>query len=134
MIGEHSEMVVEVSKSDALVTLRKNREQHLKIVKEARDGYLKQAQAAIEKRLGQLREGKIVVLHFGLSVPEDHTQEYDTAIRMLELHQRETVSMSATQVQTLMMDQWSWQHRFLMTNSSYSQTASAMVGATENSE
>lgn len=119
---------VSVDKKELLAQLKNNRERHGKIVAEARDGYIVKAREALEKRLGQLRDGKLVSLSFHLSPPQDHTKEYDTIIQMLELHIDDNVQLSASQVRNFFMDEWDWKHRFLATNALYSKMASDEVG------
>jgi hypothetical protein len=113
-----------VNKQEALETLRSNRTRHHKIVEEARVGYVRKAKALLNDKLEELATGKITGLRFDLQVPEDHTDDYDLAIRMLELHSKDTIEMSATDVRTLMMDEWDWLRSFLFTNARYANSAS----------
>jgi len=115
--------------SEVLATLRTNREDHARIVKEARIGYVERAQVEVTKRLAQLKEGQIVSLSFDLRVPLDYTKVYDTAIKMLELHQQDTIQLEAVHVRNLMQDQWDWTDAFYGTNSVYSKSASDKIGA-----
>ena len=112
-----------VDKQEALETLRDNRTRHHKIVEEARVGYVNKARALLNDKLEELRSGKITGLRFDLKPPEDHTEDYDLAIKMLELHSEDTIEMSAMDVRTLMMDDWEWMHSFLFSNVRYSNSA-----------
>lgn len=112
---------ITANKKEILVTLRKNREEHQSIVKEARVVYAKKAEAAIMKKLDALRSGKIVSLAFQLTAPLDYTTVYDTAIRALELHTGETINLSADQVRNLIDDQWDWTQNFTASNRLYSE-------------
>jgi hypothetical protein len=120
-----NDMEIEANTAETLATLKKNREDHAGIVEEAREGYMKKAEEVLQKRLGQLREGKLVDLLFRVSPPQDHTKVYDTAIRMLELHKKDTIVLNADQVRNLEMDEWGWSESFYMSNSAYSETAMA---------
>ena len=110
-----------------LDTLRTNRETHAKIVAEAREGYVNKAKVALEQRLSELKEGKIVRLQFSLSAPVDHTRSYDTAIKMLEMHQEDTIVLTSEQVSCFVMDQWNWKNQWLLVNRAYSGTAAQMA-------
>jgi hypothetical protein len=112
---------ITANKKEILVTLRKNREEHQSIVKEARVVYAKKAEAAIMKKLDALRSGKIVSLAFQLAAPLDYTTVYDTAIRALELHTGDTIDLSADQVRNLVDDTWDWTGQFMASNSLYSE-------------
>lgn len=121
-------MQVTVKKAEALTIVRGNREAHAAIVAEAREGYLDKARKALSDKMEKLLKGKVVALSFHLSVPRDHTKEYDTAIKMLEMHTGDTVGLTAGQVRTLIQDEWDWKDRFYATNSAYSGTARAAQG------
>ena len=117
------EITTLVDKKEALKTLRANRERHHKIVEEARVGYVEKAKAKLAAKLDELSSGKLVALRFDLQVPEDHTDDYDLAIRMVELHTEDTIEMTSTDVRTLMMDEWDWLRSFLFTNARYANSA-----------
>jgi len=120
-------MRIVASRDEVLATLRKNREGHAQIVAEAREGYVAKAQEALTRRLGQLREGKIVDLSFSLKPPKDHTDEYDTAIAMMELHQDETIALTSEQVRSLIQDKWDWTQDFLVGSAHYSKRADELL-------
>lgn len=114
-------------KEETLKTLKENQLTHKKIVKEARKGYMEKARKALEKRLKALEKGELVSLTFELRPPQDHSTGYETAIKMLELHQENTIKLSADQVRPFLMDRWDWTDDFLMTNSVYSATAEKLI-------
>jgi len=118
-----SSMTIVAKKTAVLATLQANREKHSSIVKEARAGYMDKAQAALSAKMDQLRSGKLAALSFSLRVPADYTKVYDTAIRMLELHQNDTIELDAAQVRNLMQDEWDWTDQFYGTNMVYSKMA-----------
>lgn len=110
-----------------LATLRTNRDKHKQIVDEAKAGYIEKAKDVLMRRFEQLKAGKITNLIFLLRVPVDQTKVYDTAIRMLEFHQNDTLELDGGQVRNLIQDEWDWTDSFYMTNSAYSGTAAANV-------
>jgi hypothetical protein len=116
-------MTISASRESMLTTLRENREKHSAIVKEARAGYMAAAREALKGRLEELERGKFATLHFSLEPPRDHTKVYDTAIRLLELHLEDAITLDAEQVRHLVMDEWDWSRQFIVTNSAYSGTA-----------
>lgn len=113
-------MEVECPKGDVLRALYLNRANHADLVKDARAGYADKALAAMNKRLGELREGKLVSVRFNLEMPTDYTEVYDTAIHMLELHTGETVTLSPDEFRHLIDDKWEWLEHFVAVNSAYS--------------
>lgn len=125
------EMEITAKRVDVLAKLRVNRELHAKVVIEARAGYLRRAQAALEERLAKTKEGKLVSLGFRLQLPQDYTSVYDTAITMMELHTGDEIKLSAGQVRSLMRDEWDWSHTFYSTNAEYSGTAAEKLSGGE---
>ena len=117
-----------VDKDELLERLRTNREEHSGIVAEARKGYVEQARKALEAKLAELADGKVVALHFTLAVPEDHTREYDQVVAMMEMHQGGQVGLTQTQFARYVLDQWEWMSRFLLNSSPYSAMAVAKLG------
>lgn len=106
-----------------LAALIKNRTRHVQVVKEARAGYLVKAREKAKQILADLEAGKITSVSIGLSMPQDHTHVYDTAIAMLKMHTGKTIELDSSQARSLMMDQWDWKMNFLLANSAYSATA-----------
>ena len=113
-----------VDKSVLLARLRENYERHKKVVSEAQKGHLARAQQELKERLKQLADGKMVPLAFHLSLPRDHSEVYETAIEMLEMHTEDKVELRSEEFTRLVQDRWDWSHSFWVTTRDYSATAS----------
>lgn len=111
---------VTVDKVKALAKLKENREQHARLVEEARAGYRAKALAALQQRTAKIREGKTVSLSFQLPLPQDFTREYDMAIAMLEAHEDGVVVLKPDEFRRLMLDEWDWMNAFAGVNAAYS--------------
>ena len=120
-------MTVVCKTKEILDILFKNRETHSKLVAEARQGYVKKAKESLKHRLDQLAEGKIVSLQFNITVPQDYTSVYDTAIQMLKLHQNDTIQLPAKEVRQLVQDEWDWMSHFITSNSGYSASTAKLA-------
>lgn len=135
MLDHHDARTITANVDEVLTALRTNLAEHKEIVEEARAGYLDQAEKALAKRMAQLREGKLVALSFNLQPPQDHSREFDTVIKMLELHKNAhdgninsalvhkpnaTIELKAADVQRFVLNDWSWMDTFLLSNSGYS--------------
>ena len=107
-------------REDVLAKLRENQARHLTILKEANEGYLKEAQASLEARLEEVKAGRLVKLSFSLSRPVSHEKTYEAMISMLEAASDDTLELTMEQQQAFMCDQWDWQEQFLEVSSSYS--------------
>ena len=117
-------MQTTVDRMQLLATLRSNREQHAKIVKEAQEGYLKDAISRANQCLSALTAGKLVSLSkFSTHVPESYASAYDTVISMLEWSTDEKIVLAADEFRQFVQDQWDWKDGFLASNAGYSGTA-----------
>lgn len=113
-------MNIKAKKDAILAQLEKNLEAHSKMVAEAREGYVKRASVELEKRLGQIKEGKLIALTFSLKVPKDYSTVYRTTIGMLKAHTGDEIELSATEYRQLVEDEWDWTRDFAGSNSAYS--------------
>ena len=108
-------MEITANRKEVLATLKKNREDHEAIVKEARVIYIQRARDAVTAKLDQLsgEDAHKVTLSFSISPPHSHKKVYNVAIKMLDMHQGETIVLDSDQVKNLIMDKWNWQEEFL---------------------
>ena len=116
-------MTITADRLKVLEVLRANLEQHKKIVEEARVGYFEAAQKMLRNKLDEMEKAgpnKVVQLTFSLRPPKDHTAEYETVIRMLEMHREQTVELSADEVRQLIENKWDWMKEFVAVNEVYS--------------
>ena len=130
MLDSRDDRTITANVDEVLDALRTNLTEHKEIVTEARRGYLDKAQTMLGKRMAQLRSGKLVRLDFSLSPPTDHSRDFETVIRMLELHAgahvtseaspKATIELKATDVQRFVLNDWSWARDFFVANSAYS--------------
>lgn len=127
-------MKVVVSKSEVISRLRKNRETHSTIVREAQAGYVVAARKMLEDEMKKLEAGKPVRIMVHLELPVDNTKIYDTAIEMLEMHKDDNVTLDAGQFRMFVMNKWDWMEHFLIQNSQYSGTAAGMMSGSNDGE
>lgn len=120
---------VKVDKKAALTELRKNRDAHRAIFLEALAGYKAQALEILEKHIADIKEGKIHRVSVSLPQPEEHTKDYDKAIKMLEMSVDKTIEIDEQSFTCYIMDDWSWKRQFLTSNSSYSNMALATLNS-----
>lgn len=129
-----SSMRIQADRATVLKTLCENREKHSTIVRESREGFVAKALVAVTEKLEKLKKGKVTSLNFALQPPQDHTDVYDTAIKMLSMHTEATITLDSTQVRNLVMDEWDWKFQFLAANSMYSGTAAAELGGKDDDD
>jgi len=114
---------IEVDKGKLLNIMRRNRDAHHAIVLEAQAGFREKVIERLDEMLKMAAEGKKIDINVGLRMPEDHTEEYDTIIGMLELDIHDTVELDMSQYKPWVQDEWGWQRSFTTTNAYYSATA-----------
>ena len=134
MLDRHDTRTITVLVEDVLITLKKNLKEHQVILAEARIGYIKKAKKALVERHALLEEGKLVNMHFDLSIPTDHSKEFETAITMMEMHRDAhnatrdaeipaTYEFKAQDVQQFILNNWMWMDTFLISNAGYSDSS-----------
>jgi hypothetical protein len=124
---------VTVDKAALLADLRRNRATHQAMVAEARAGYIDAALTKLAAAQAELKAGKVASLSFKLPVPKDFTRVYDTTIGQIEAHTGDTLTLSTSEYNMLVEDEWEWVRDFIMANASYSGSTRAW-SATKNFE
>jgi hypothetical protein len=105
--------MVEVKKEEVLTRIRANRDQHRSIYEQAVEGYRKRAIETMEQMIADARKGGEIRQSIHLPVPEDHTEDYDRVIDMLDMEVKATVELSEQEFAWYVRDDWSWKAAFL---------------------
>ena len=135
MFQSNIRITSKVQKAELLKRLRTNREEHIKIIQEARVGYIEHALVALLLRRDQLVAGKPVHLKFNQSPPASQAGIFDTVIAQVEATVDEHIVLQPDEFRQLWLNQWDWMHGFLTSNAAYSGTAAALSrGVDENGE
>lgn len=108
-----------VNKTQLLEALRINRTKHVDIFQQAIEKYREQAIVRFEEYIAQIKAGKSVPRALPLPMPEEHTDDYDRAIQMLEWHLEADVSVTEQEFRQYVQDQWGWYHSFAANSASY---------------
>jgi len=113
---------VNIKKSEVLEALKKNREQFKKDYTVALEGY----RLSIINIMGNyLRDFKKLKLEeidtfpnvpYSYNKPQNHTEEFDTAISMLELEVNDTITLTANEYKQYFLNKWSWYERWRVDN------------------
>lgn len=110
--GEATMQNVKVKRTELLEVLTKNRGEHREVFLQ---GQVKFREAVIERldaMLEAARAGRKIQQHVGLTAPEDHTGDYDRVIAMLGMSVDETITLSAHEFESYVMDRWQWARQF----------------------
>jgi len=109
-----------LDRADLLEKVKHNYASHRQKFEEAVAGYKDAAvqllQDHVERILANAPE-KVVV---SLPWPEDHSEDYERVIEMLEWSEDDQLELNEHQFATYVLDQWGWQEGFTKTYAMYS--------------
>ena len=114
---------VKVDKAELLEKLRENRNAHRAIFEEALKGYHKRVIKLLQKHIDRARKNKREQVYVSIPFPEDHTDDYDAIIAMVEMSLDNEIELDQQSFRQYVLDEWHWKGQFLSTNSAYSKTA-----------
>lgn len=118
---------VTVDKHELRKILEKNMDTHHADFELAWDGFQKKAlqnAESIVKALKNVKKGGQVTLHVNLSPPQNHTDDYQRAIEMLDWEQENRVVLTQGEFMQLVQDDWGWKQNFTASNMMYTGEAS----------
>jgi len=111
---------ITVNKANLIETLILNRDEHRAIFEKATTAYRAKVIEALDRALADAKAGGDLRTYINLPVPEDHTDEFDTAIAMLEWDTADTVELTRGEFQQYVENQWGWRASFAANTMSYS--------------
>jgi len=110
---------ITVSKADLIEKLRANRDEHRSMFIKAQERYRDAMIVELDRALDEARRGDKIRRAFSLPVPEDHTEEFDTAIEMLQWETGEEVQLDQHDFQRYVQNRWGWAASFAANTQSY---------------
>lgn len=108
-----------VKKEDLLNKVRVNRDAHRDIFLRAQEKYREAIIAELDRMLEDARSGRKISRFISLPEPEDHTEDYDRAIGMLEMELRGEIELTETDFAIYVLDQWAWRKAWASSTASY---------------
>lgn len=110
---------VNVDKNALLEVMRANRDKHRQVFLDALEGYRAHALAVLEEQVTALRHGKVPDLRIVIGRPEDHTSDYNRAIKMVEMDLSATFELNEQDFAQYVDDDWHWKGQWLKTSNTY---------------
>jgi len=116
---------IHINKTELLAIVRKNRAEHRDIFLKSQKKYRQVAIKALDAQLKAARNGRPFQLAslIQLEAPEDHTEEYDRAIKMLEMSTDETILITNDEFKCYVEDKWHWSREWAVSNMRYTKSA-----------
>ena len=111
---------VRLAKRAVINQLLENRKVHRQKFEEAMDGYRDEAVRVLEKHIENIKNNEPQQVYLNLPLPEDHSEDYDRAIQMLEWSLDDEVILNQREYSTYIMDDWGWKQDFDSTWAMYS--------------
>jgi len=113
---------VKVNRDRLLEVVKKNRDSHNEIYIKASEGYRLKMIEEIEKLLQKAKDSKIgesIPRYIQLPEPDNHTDDYDRIISMLEMSVEGEIELNNVEFDSYVRDKWSWSHESLTKNMYY---------------
>ena len=110
---------VKVHKVELMKKVKANREQHHSNFLKAQEEFRQDAIKALDDALARAKSGGNIKLRFELPFPEEHTNDYDTAIRMLEMSVDDEIELHEHEFRQLVCDEWEWARSFAQNTMTY---------------
>lgn len=116
---------VKIGVRDLGEAVRKNREAHVRELAEAKIGHRKAMEEKLLEHLALVQSGADYAPSLGLIEPQDHTEDYDRVLAMLQYTVDTTVTLTVQEFEQYVMDKWHWALGAKALNSGYAMTARA---------
>jgi len=112
---------VQIKKVELLERLQTNRDNHHGVYEKALDAYQAKVTELLESLVQRARQGKVIPQDalYKLPLPEDHTEDYNVAIEMLQHEEREILTLSQQEFRRYFLDRWEWEQSFHANTQSY---------------
>lgn len=110
---------VKVSRNELLKSITTNRATHHTEYVEAEAGYRDAAIKQMAQNLKDAQDGKDIQRHLQLPQPDDHTEDYDREIKMLQMSVDDVIELTVHDFDRYVMDNWEWKQAVTATNMFY---------------
>jgi hypothetical protein len=114
---------ITVNKLDLILKIQAERDKHKALYDEAvivyKQEFTMAARKFADEAVARAGRGQGFVQFGWLPVPEEHTEDFDRAIEMLQWEVNDEVVLSEHDFATLVQNQWGWARAFASNTASY---------------
>ena len=111
---------IKVNKADLIAKIKANREEHKDLYEKAVTVYRERAITEIDRMAEEARRGDKIRHAFVLPVPEQHLEDFDRALEMLQWSLDDEVVLQEYEFTQLVQNEWGWARNFAANTTSYS--------------
>lgn len=113
--------IITVKKEDLINELKKNRDAHQEEYNNAYVGYKQLCIEALEEKLATVNEDEDFDMYFNevSNPPDDHTQDYQNVIDILEIGEDDTIKLGVNDYMKYYKNNWEWRRSWGMSNATY---------------
>ena len=111
---------VRINKGELVNKLTENRKNHKSEFDKASEGYRAAMITGLTSAIERLKAGENVEFRFDNDKPpRDHTEDYDAALKMMEMSVDSTIELYESDFRQIVLDDWEWQRSWKFANSKY---------------
>jgi hypothetical protein len=111
---------VKVNREQLEQKVQENRNAHRAVFEDAQKNYRDLVIEELDKMLADARSGRKIIRAVLLPEPEDHTEDYDRVLAMLDMSVDEVIELEEEDFKCYVLDQWGWQRSFASNTMRYS--------------
>lgn len=114
---------IKYSKKVLLKTLEENKQNHIHNYEVAWAVFAKEYREKLQEMVDKTKSipvGCAPIMRVNLAIPQSNEDDYDRAIRMIELSSQDEFDLDEQEVRRYLMDDWSWSAAFASNTLSYS--------------
>lgn len=114
---------VTVNKSALIEKIKENRAEHKDLYDKAvaiyKERFIREAEKFLTESLEHAKRGEPFGQFVRLPVPEEHTEDFDRALEMLEWSLDEEIALEEHEFANLVQNEWGWARSFMQNTASY---------------
>lgn len=110
---------VRTNKGELINKLTENRKKHKLDFEKATHGYREELVKTLNSYLDKVNSGEAPLIAIRDTPPEDHSEEYDIALKMLEMSVDQVIELSYDDFRHMVLDDWEWKRHWSVANSKY---------------
>ena len=126
MMGHNNEITVQIDKTKLLAALKEARKQHKETYEKALELWREDLEKACkEVKADNLTDFPRSLHRISNSVPSSYDDDYRKIIRLYEMESRDEVTLTQSQFNQYVLDEWGWK-RVAMSNAYYSSASTGV--------